>query len=215
MKSKMKAGKEACRQAGECRRGRTRIFYEEIRGRYFGDQSPCPQFLTAFFFRHTQMKWWAVRKKKAPTPTFLWPQTLPVSRQGFASVVQLDNFHSEISRGWPAEELSSSLTTSRQAAGICQDGCYWAKQRDPCLPSSTAGNKGRQSCPCQSPPLLTSLRMLRLPSETRSQLHSEATLEMTHQCTGTKQQSRTLPYHTHSHTHTHWGSLNGHMGRIH
>lgn len=107
------------------------------------------------------------RKKQAPIPIFLCHLILPVSRQGFASVVQQDNFHPETSPGWPEGGLSSSLKILRQAAGICQDGCYLAKQRDPCLPSPTVENKGRQSCSCQTPPLLMCLRMLRPASETR------------------------------------------------
>lgn len=105
------------------------------------------------------MKWPIMRKKQDPARVFMCSHILPVSRWGFASAVQQGNSLPETSPDWPEEGLSSSLKTSRQAAGICQDGCYLAKQRDPCLPSSTVENKGKQGCCCQSCPLLMSLRM--------------------------------------------------------
>ena len=105
------------------------------------------------------MKWQMPRRQQAPIRMYMCSQTLPVSRPGFASVVQQGNSLPETSPGWPGEGLSSSLETSHRAAGTCQDGCYLAKQRDPCLPASTVENRGEQGCCCQSGPLLMSLRV--------------------------------------------------------
>lgn len=116
------------------------IFNAELTGRGAGGKAasmypPTPSLL------HTNEKISYSEKETSSKPVFLRPQILPGSRQGFASVVLQENFHREISRGQPAEGSSSSLKTSRQAAGICQDGCYWAKQKGPCPLSSAVETK--------------------------------------------------------------------------
>lgn len=96
------------------------------------------------FFLH---KWWNGRERGESIPlppAYVCAPILPGSRRGFASAGQQGNFLLETSPGWPEEGLSSSLKTSHQAAGICQDGCYLAKPRDPCLSSAVVENKGRQ-----------------------------------------------------------------------
>ena len=100
-----------------------------------------------------------LRRQQPPIRIYVCSHTLPVSRRGFASVVQQGNSLLETAPGWPGEGLSSSLKTSHRAAGTCQDGCYLAKQRDPCLPASTVENRGERGCCSQSGPLLMSLRV--------------------------------------------------------
>lgn len=188
--------------------GRIHISYKVIREPYIQEERPflygkseqllCPVFPVTFLLHG----WWDGRQREERSPSrpiLMCSQVLPVSRRGFASVVQQDNCPPGTSPGWPEEGPSSSSNTSRQAAGICQDGCYLAKQRDPCLLSSTAGNKGRWGSPCQARPLFMSLRMLRLAYETRSLRCSGTPLSKWHVNTGTTQKPAfSLTQHTHT-----------------
>ena len=146
------------------------------------------------------MKWQILRRQQAPIRIHTCSQTLPVSRRGFASVVRQGNSLPETSPGWPGEGLSSSLKTSHRAAGTCQDGCYLAKQRDPCLPASIVENRGEQGCRSQSGSLLMSLRVPAGRVKHGCGLCSETTLKMTDQVCSTGQWS-TLTYPSH-YTHT-------------
>ena len=175
-------------------------------------------------------------RQQPPIRMYVCSHTLPVSRRGFASVVQQGNSLLETAPGWPGEGLSSSLKTSHRAAGTCQDGCYLAKQRDPCLPASTVENRGERGCCSQSGPLLMSLRvpawrvkpqLWAVPrNHSRNDIATQGTVEhpdlpfTPHTHTDTHIDTHTDTYththtqthtHTHSHTHTHTLSLSPRM----
>lgn len=143
---------------------------------------------------HTNKELTARKNRSLPVRCRL-SRTLPVSTRGFASAGRQGDSRLETSPGWPEEEVSSSWKPSHRAAGICQDGCYLATQRDPCLPSSTVENKGKQGCSRQTCPLFMSLRMFQLASETRSLSDTFSKWHI-----NTHEQRSALPCLTHTHT---------------